>query len=72
MRIALLNFAPDRCPDCGARTDLVDRIRSGRSDYLGGASQQCQHCHCLFQFVTHTPLVKAAEESGGDLARHLR
>lgn len=57
--IALFDFVPTYCPNCGTKLNLG-------ADYLRKASHTCK-CGMGFQLAEHEPMIQAAEKSGGDL-----
>jgi hypothetical protein len=69
--IALYDFVPKFCPNCGADTGVskvghVDNYH----DYKAHASQACRKCGLHSQYADTGALLTAATDSGGDLANY--
>lgn len=65
MMIALFDFVPMCCPNCGEHFEL-DSDRLALNDYTSKCSHTCG-CGLSFQFADSKALVVAAHDSGGDL-----
>ena len=64
--IALMNFTPTHCPNCGKEKewDTYDR-----QDFFAGASQQCG-CGLHYAYLDGRKLL-AATDGNGDMTRYV-
>ena len=69
--IALFDFVPRYCPQCGQIT-LVVQDPAVLSDYSSYMACYCPHCELLYQKANTNALLKASQMSGGDLHRDFR
>lgn len=65
--IALFDFVPEFCPHCGTAFKLT---AYNRDDYNAGASCECRSCHLSYARVGRPEMLRAATDSGSDLARY--
>ncbi len=65
--IALFDFAPKFCPNCGKN---VEPKGYTREDFFANASFSC-NCGLSYQHCDSQVLVEAARETGGDLYRYV-
>lgn len=76
--IALFDFVPRYCPNCGKDTRLLRPAteaerRNGITsygDFLAGASHACLSCGMKYQYADKAEMLKAAANSGGDLKQY--
>lgn len=69
--IALFDFVPRYCPNCG----LPTRVRSdpiNLAEYSGHLSFYCSYCELIFQKAYTSEMLRAAKVSGGDLHESVR
>jgi hypothetical protein len=69
--IALFNFIPNHCPNCGQ--NLVPNFTDplSRQDFLQGASCTCPGCQLSHAFVPSDKLL-AATIGNGDLTHYVK
>jgi hypothetical protein len=71
--IAVYDFVPNYCPNCGAKIELKGRAPGGwwrDADYHAGASHSCD-CGLLYQKADREDILKAADAyEHGDLRQY--
>lgn len=67
--IALYNFIPHFCPNCG--TEIHFKGPFALSDYTGGASHFCKGCELHYARVSSKALIDASKQET-DLAQYVK
>lgn len=67
--IALYNFIPNHCPNCGKEIN-INNSRYAVRDFQVGASHEC-NCGLYFAHASTESLKKTASENDSDLARYV-
>lgn len=77
MSIALYDFVPKFCPQCGVEVKGLTGVTydpisyivlfKNDSDYKAHCSATCPSCGLKYQYAGTKDLLKAASDSGGDL-----
>jgi transcription elongation factor Elf1 len=65
--IAVYDFVPSFCPNCGKEIDLTGRAPGGYwrdADYNAGASHECQGCGLMYQRAAREDILTAADAYG--------
>lgn len=77
--LAIYNFVPSYCPNCGQAIDLKgyggDGYEPGSryrkdADYRAGCSHYCPKCNLGYQYANRQNILDAAEASGGDMKQY--
>lgn len=68
--IALYDFIPRYCPNCGQPTGFINDP-AHVADFSGYFSFDCTSCGVVFQKAHTRQLLRLARESGGDLHRNV-
>lgn len=63
--IALFDFVPQFCPNCGEPI-----LRGDKRDYMTRCSHVCLDCGLHFQLAVRKHILVAASQSGGDLEKY--
>lgn len=71
-RIALFNFVPSYCPNCGERIYPPYRNAFNRLEYLANVTHHCLKCDTQYQLTDTAHLLAAATASGGDLSQYIQ
>ena len=67
LNIALYNFVPHYCPQCGKEIKFI-LVPYAWADFTAQKSHTCPACGTKYQFVQDTDLLlRTADEAGGDL-----
>lgn len=69
--LALFDFVPRYCPQCGQVT-LPVQDPAVLADYSSFFACYCPNCELLYQKANTNALLKASQMSGGDLHRDFR
>jgi predicted RNA-binding Zn-ribbon protein involved in translation (DUF1610 family) len=70
--IALLNFNPTTCPNCGTEFTVRDPHlrRCSEQDWLAGAASTCKRCGLHLAYVDGRKLLELASATG-DMGRYV-